>query len=63
LLSQAHLSVRIAYPALPIVEGATFWPPLVHQRMRIKAIFSETEQEQEEVMADRKELKKVNKTL
>jgi len=31
--------------------------------MRIKAIFSETEQEQEEVMADRKELKKVNKRL
>jgi hypothetical protein len=47
----------------PIVEGATFLPLLLNQRAAIEAIFSEVKREQEEMMADRKELKNVNKKL
>jgi hypothetical protein len=48
---------------LKVAEGATFWPLLFHQRRIIEATFSKMEQHQEEVMADRKELKKLNKKL
>jgi hypothetical protein len=60
--SKPKRAYLMSYPS-NYFEGATFWPPPFHQRRRIEATFSKMEQPQEEVMADRKELKKVNKKL